>query len=85
MPHKKEVSMARHYNYRYELIKARKRSGLTQREVADKTFYSQQTITAAEKGKLYLNDESEASQRFFMSMENLYGIPREILRKRGLK
>lgn len=71
------------YNYRYELIRARRTEGLTQSEVAKRTLYSPQSISQAERGKIYLNDDTEASKAFFMAMENLYGIPREILRKRG--
>jgi transcriptional regulator with XRE-family HTH domain len=73
----------RGYNLRYELIKARHKEGLTQRQVAELIFCSPQSISQAERGKLYLNDDSEASKAFFMALENLYGIPREILRKRG--
>ena len=73
----------RGYNFRYELIKARRPEGLTQREVAMKTNYSPQSISQAERGRIYLNDDTEASKAFFMAMENLYGIPREVLRKRG--
>jgi transcriptional regulator with XRE-family HTH domain len=73
----------RGYNFRYSLIEARRKEGLTQRQVADLIFCSPQSISQAERGKLYLNDDSEASKAFFMALENLYGIPREILRKRG--
>lgn len=75
--------ISRGYNYRYALIKARRAEGLTQSEVAKRTLYSPQSISQAERGKIYLNDDTEASKAFFMAMENLYGIPREILRKRG--
>lgn len=73
----------RGYNFRYSLIEARRKEGLTQRQVADRIFCSPQSISQAERGKLYLNDDSEASKAFFMALENLYGIPREVLRKRG--
>jgi transcriptional regulator with XRE-family HTH domain len=73
----------RGYNFRYSLIEARRKEGLTQRQVAELIFCSPQSISQAERGKLYLNDDSEASKAFFMALENLYGIPREILRKRG--
>ena len=73
----------RGYNFRYSLIEARRKEGLTQRQVAELIFCSPQSISQAERGKIYLNDDSEASKAFFMALENLYGIPREILRKRG--
>lgn len=73
----------RGYNFRYSLIEARRKEGLTQRQVAELIFCSPQSISQAERGKLYLNDDSEASKAFFMALENLYGIPREVLRKRG--
>ena len=73
----------RGYNFRYSLIEARRKEGLTQRQVAELIYCSPQSISQAERGKLYLNDDSEASKAFFMALENLYGIPREILRKRG--
>jgi transcriptional regulator with XRE-family HTH domain len=77
--------MARHYNYRYALIRARKQNGWSQKEVADKIFCSSQTVSRAELGQIYLDDTSAASEAFFVQVENLYGIPREILRKRGYK
>lgn len=77
--------MARHYNYRYALIRARKQRGWSQREVSEMTFYSRITISRAELGQIYLKDGTGASNQFFEAMENLYGIPREILRKRGYK
>lgn len=73
----------RPYMQRYELKKARRRAGLTLREVAEKIHYSPQTISMAEQGKIYLDDESEASIAFFSVLQTLYGVPREILRKRG--
>lgn len=77
--------MARHYNNRYELIKARKQRGLSQKEVAEKTFYSRVTISRAELGEIYVKEKSKAGAEFFKAMEDFYGIPSEILRKRGYK
>ena len=68
---------------RHNLIKARKDSKLTLREVANRTNYSIQTIHRAEFGTLYLNDGTESSNMFFTAMENIYGISKEVLRKRG--
>lgn len=59
----------RGYNFRYSLIEARRREGLTQRQVAERIFCSPQSISQAERGKLYLNDDSEASKAFFMALE----------------
>lgn len=73
----------RGYNFRYALIRARRQSGYSQKEVAEMIHFSRQVVSQAERGKIYLDDNSAASQEFFSQMENLYGIPREILRKRG--
>lgn len=70
-------------NARHNLIKAREESGLTLKQVSKITFYSDQTIHRAEFGTLYEFDGTEASNRFFEAMEKLYGIPKEVLRKRG--
>jgi len=69
--------------YRWNLMTARFESGMTLKEVSEKTFYSTALISQAEHGKIYPKDTSKSSIRFFMIMENLYGIPREILRKKG--
>lgn len=68
---------------RHELIKARKESGITLREVSEKSNYSEQTIYRAEHGTLYLKDGTKASDSFFTAMETIYGISKEVLRKRG--
>lgn len=70
-------------NARHNLIQARKDEGLTLKEVSERIHYSIQAIWKAERGLLYQDDESEASELFFMTLENLYGIPREILRRKG--
>lgn len=80
---RKKRRVKRGAQYRWNLIRARVEEGLTVREVSEKTFYSAPLITQAEHGIIYPNDDSQASIRFFMIMENLYGIPREILRKKG--
>ena len=80
---RKKRRARREDQYRWNLIRARVEEGLTLREVSEKTFYSVALISEAEHGKIYPNDRSMSSIRFFMIMENLYGIPREILRKKG--
>ena len=73
----------REEQYRWHLIKARQDSGLTLREISSKTFYCPAQIVAAERGRAFPKDGSVSSLNFFQVMENFYGVPREILRKRG--
>lgn len=74
---------ARESNYRKMLIKARKDRGLTMDQVGRKLHYSYATIYKAEHGLIYNKDKSKCARDFFRSVEELYGIPEEELRKRG--